>query len=419
MSAIFPRRLLATVELGPSLDAHRRTHGPLTLPEGPSEVARGTLQRAMDAVGLTGRGGSHVQSSLKLAFAAQDRRPVVVVNATEGEPASGRAHALLLHAPHLVLDGAVVLASVLGARDIAIAVADDQDLQAHAVEVAIAERSERLRFSLERPPSRYVTGEESALVRFIDGGAALPTFRVERPSFGTIGRHRAIVHNLETMAQVGLLAAHGPRWFAEVGTGSERGTTLVTLSGAVRVPGVYEVPLGAPLGAALEMAGGLTAPVAAFQVGGYGGAWLGPNRVDVALDEPSLRSVGATLGAGSIVAVPATTCVLAEASLVVRWMAGESAGQCGPCVFGLPAVASDLELLAAGRARRTDVDRLKSRLEFIEGRGACRHPDGVVRFVRSLLSVVTAHVDAHLKGGRCAAGANAGCFPLPERVEVR
>jgi NADH:ubiquinone oxidoreductase subunit F (NADH-binding) len=142
--------------------------------------------------------------------------------------------------------------------------------------------------------------------------------------------------------------------------------------------------------------------MAGYLVGGYGGAWLAPGEASTPLAPAPLARVGATLGVGIVVALSADSCGVAETARIARWMAGESAGQCGPCVYGLPAIAEDLELLAGGRADPGAIGRIDERARSIVGRGACRHPDGVARMVRSALDVFAADAADHAAGRPCA-----------------
>ena len=129
--------------------------------------------------------------------------------------------------------------------------------------------------------------------------------------------------------------------------------------------------------------------------------WIDGAEAHRGFDDDSLRPIKATTGAGIVVALPLNACGIRETARIVRWMAGESARQCGPCAFGLPALADDLELLASGRRAEQTLSRLQSRASVIEGRGACRHPDGVVRLVRSALEVFAADVVRHANGNPC------------------
>jgi len=329
---------------------------------------------------------------------------MVVVNAMEGEPASDKDRVLLTCAPHLVLDGAEVAAAVTGASEIVVCVADREGSAATSIEAAIGERRRAgvavRRISVEHPPAGYVTGEESALVGWLENRRALPFLRIDKSVPLRVGRRPALVHNAETLSQVALIARHGPEWFRRLGTDEAPGSTLVTVSGAVRYPGVMEVELGTPVADILRRAG-VDSQLSAVLVGGYGGAWLDGARLGTPYAPGPLTDAGATYGVGVVVALPVTSCGIAETARLTRYMAGESAGQCGPCVFGLPAIASDLEQLAAGRADPGVLDRLGARSAAVEGRGACRHPDGVVRMVESGLRVFANDAQSHARGLPC------------------
>jgi NADH:ubiquinone oxidoreductase subunit F (NADH-binding) len=208
------------------------------------------------------------------------------------------------------------------------------------------------------------------------------------------------VHNVETLAHMALIARFGAEWFRAVGTAGEPGSALVTLSGAVRRPGIYEIPLGLPLHELLAWAGGPSEPLAAFLIGGYAGAWVAAEDArSLALLDSDLRTVGASLGARAIFALPESVCGIVETARVTRYLAGESAGQCGPCVHGLRAIAGALEQLASGTADRRSRDpRLDRWLNLVKGRGACRHPDGAARLVESALRVFAAESERHGRG---------------------
>ncbi len=415
-----PGRLLA----GPAgnggssdLATHLATHGPLTLPGRDDGRWRAGMVRAVTESGLLGRGGGGFPAGAKWdAIGRTARRPMVVVNAMEGEPASAKDRVLLAYAPHLVLDGAEVAATVVGATEIAICVADHKDATAFSIESAIAERARngRSRFTVtvHRAPDRYVSGEESALVSWLNERPALPVLRLDKSVPLRVGRRPAMVHNAETLAQVALIARHGPAWFRRQGTTEAPGSTLVTVTGAVRFPGVLEVELGTPVIDILERSGA-DSELSAVLVGGYGGSWLGSSHLATPFAPRALASVGSTHGVGILIALSADSCGIAETARIARYMAGQSAGQCGPCVFGLPAIADDLEQLWSGRADRAVIDRIQSRSTAVDGRGACRHPDGVVRLVRSALSVFGDDARAHAEGRPCAGHGAPTVLTLP------
>jgi NADH:ubiquinone oxidoreductase subunit F (NADH-binding) len=222
-----------------------------------------------------------------------------------------------------------------------------------------------------------------------------------------------LVNNVETLAHIALIARHGDRWFRSAGVSGAPGTMLVTVSGAVTKPGVYEVELGTPIGAVLMTAGGLTERLQAILTGGYFGTWL---PVDVAWQLPlthrDLKAAGAALGAGIIIALPDGACGLAETARVVRYLAAESAGQCGPCVFGLPALADAVADLAYQGQPRS-ASQADTLLGLVEGRGACKLPDGATQLVRSALETFAADAYWHEEDGPCMGIQRRPVLPVP------
>ena len=357
---------------------------------------------AVERAGLTGHGGAGFPTARKMRAVAGRRRPVVVVNAAEGEPASRKDALLTRTRPHLVLDGAVLAADAVGAREVIVALHTGPS----SVQAAISERQtagiDPIAIKMVHVPPDYVASEETALVRFLSGAQALPTFTPPRPYERGVNGRSTLVQNAETLAHLARIARHGDQWFRSVGTPTAPGSLLMTVGGAVQRPGVYELAFGMPLSAAFDAAGGLTEPVQAVLVGGYFGAWLpAETALRVRLTPADLIAAGAALGAGVLLALPASACGLAETQRVTSWLASQSAGQCGPCTLGLPAIAEDLALLSRSGNTTNVRNRLQRRLRLVEGRGACRHPDGTARFVASALQTFEADLTRHRRGNPC------------------
>ncbi len=399
-----------------SLAEHLDLHGEL-----PRRLVPQTILRAVEEGGLRGRGGAGFPTAVKLrAVAGRRGRKVVLANGAEGEPTSGKDRVLLRYAPQLVLDGVVLAAAAVGADEAIVAVPRAATAELAALREAVGRRSRNdgVALRLAAVPDTFVAGEESALVNAVAGGPALPTSTPPRPFEKGIGGKPTLVQNVETLAHLALIARRGPAWFRELGTHDEPGSALVTLSGAVRLPGVYEVALGTPLRDLVAQAGGTTAPPRALLVGGYFGAWLDADTALACdLSDASLAAAGGMLGARAVVVLPHGSCAVAELARVARYLADESAGQCGPCVHGLAAVAGATESLLA--SDRSDDDlRIRRWLEQIRGRGGCHHPDGAARFVESALDVFAAEVARHALGRPCD-GHDLGLLPVHRRRQKR
>jgi NADH:ubiquinone oxidoreductase subunit F (NADH-binding) len=363
----------------------------------PPEISLPRLLEALDRSGLTGRGGAGFPSSIKVrSVASSRRRPVVVGNALEGEPLSSKDAVLLTRNPGLVLDGLEILGAATRARRTILAVHRDLDSDT-LIAAAVGRRAELAWLS-----GGFVAGQESALVNQLNGRLPLPGDQFRKVFEAGVDGRPTLVLNAETLAHVALIARHGADWFRSVGTADDPGTSLFTVSGAVRLPGVIEAPRGTRLADALAPA--QPDDLAAVLVGGYHGAWVPASDLDVPLTRSELAPYGASVGAGVLHVLSVDVCPLVFASRVVDYLAQESARQCGPCVNGLPRLAADLHRLAAGSRDGSlpgDLDRMA---RVVSGRGACAHPDGSSRFVVSTLDVFWSHVGSHLRG-RCPSGA--------------
>ena len=419
-------------------------------------ASRAQLLAKVAAAGLVGRGGAAFPTARKLeavhdALLRTRRSPIVVVNLMEGEPTSVKDRVLALRAPHLVIDGAIAAAQALGATEVVLCVARTEetirraaerpgesvtsspmgalDMPAATTEAAAqslsraiderrsADEATGIAVTMARPPDRYVSGEATALVRWLGGGPAMPEFRRLRVAESGVDGAPTLLDNAETFAHLALIARFGPEWFRAVGTADDPGSALVTVSGSVADAGVAEIPLGATVAQALDAAGAPSEPLQAVLLGGYGGRWLPfAAAATTALGHHGGRG---DLGPGILVALPARCCGLAETARIARYMAGEGAGQCGPCAFGLPALAQALEQLAwpkSPESAQQAAGQVARWANQIAGRGACGHPDGVVRLVRSAMTTFGEDVDRHRIGQACRHVGRAAILPVSERA---
>ncbi|MGO9900239.1 MAG: NADH-ubiquinone oxidoreductase-F iron-sulfur binding region domain-containing protein [Solirubrobacteraceae bacterium] len=399
-------RLLAGLRAGGralSLAEHERVHGPLPA------IRPAALIEVVQRSGLRGRGGADFPTARKLRAVAERRRvSAVVVNGSETEPASRKDAALLRGAPHLVLDGAVLAARAVGAGEVIVKLGEHSGGTIRSLQEAIAERgTDRVKLRVSLGPHGYVTGEESAVIQHLNGGPSRPMFVPPRPFERGYRGRPTLIHNPETLAQIALVARHGGQWYRELGTSADPGSALVTIAGAVTHPGVYELGFGTPMVDLVAAAGGSAEPLQALLIGGYFGTWVAARpALELRLAREDLRSVQCTLGAGVVIALGESACGMHESARVIAYLAEQSAGQCGPCVHGLAAIAEAFTALADGIADERERQRLLRWCTEIRGRGACHHPDGAARFAESALRVFgrCAGADAgEHRGGRCRA----------------
>jgi NADH:ubiquinone oxidoreductase subunit F (NADH-binding) len=372
--------------------SHLRRLGPLPPPMGLIE----TLERS----GLGGRGGAGFPVGTKwraIAGRPAGAPAVVLANGCEGEPLSRKDRFLMTARPHLVLDGAFLAQRSLGAERVILLVAGDLGEAHAAMAVALAERPEVERRSarLIAAPPRYVSGESSAAVNLANIGISVPTNVPPHPRQRGVDGAPTLVQNVESLAHVALIARRGDAWFRSAGRGSAAGTFLATLH-AGGTPVVRELDAGTPLGEALEAAGGSLAETRAVLLGGYFGSWMPAVEAwGLPLDGQALLTLGLSLGSGVVAALHRGGCVVCETARVMRYLAGESSAQCGPCFFGLRAIADACERVQAGRPEASELERLRRWVGELAGRGACHHPDGATGFLRSALTRFGADFEAH------------------------
>jgi NADH:ubiquinone oxidoreductase subunit F (NADH-binding) len=383
-----------------SLGEHQHRLG--TLPP-----ARRALIDSIERSNLRGKGGAGfpVATKWRSVVAQKAGTPVVLANGGEGEPLSRKDRMLMEQRPHLVIDGALLAAGAVGADEIVLYVGADHAGAIQAMVRAVTERSasERSRIRLVSAPVRYVSGEETAAVHFINAGIALPTSIPPRPFERGIDGRPTLVQNVETLAHVALIARFGDEWFRSLGVGNASGTTLVTVGGAVPQTVLIEIPLGLALADAVNAAGGITSNSDAVLLGGYFGGWVESGIAwGLPLDTEPLRQQGYSLGCGVIAVLPSGRCGVVETARILAYLAHESARQCGPCTFGLRAISASAGRIAGLAAAAGDLEHIQRWAGLLPGRGACRHPDGAAGLLASALRVFAEEFELHDIDRRCS-----------------
>ena len=365
------------------LDEHNHRLGPLP-------AAGRSLTDLVASTGLTGRGGADYPVGLKWRSiaAASKGSAVVLANGAEGEPRSKKDRLLMTTRPHLILDGAFLAAKAVGARRIVLYIGEEHHAARHAMSRALAERTdaERRLVRTVAAPARYVAGTSSAAVHHVNAGIATPTSNPPTPHERGVDGDPTLVHNVETLAHVALLAR----------TREVTGTLLITAAGGVARPGVLEANVGTTIAEVVEMAGGATEPSRAVLIGGYFGNWVEVDKaMSLPIDPQALGAYGLSLGCGVIGLLPESRCAVCEVAGIMRYLAGESSAQCGPCFFGLRALADACSRISELGANADDLRRMQRWSQDVRGRGGCHHPDGAVMFLQSALQTFRGEFALH------------------------
>ncbi|MDX6740172.1 NADH-ubiquinone oxidoreductase-F iron-sulfur binding region domain-containing protein [Actinocorallia sp. A-T 12471] len=375
------------------------------------------LLAEVERAGLRGRGGAAFPFARKArAVRAGEAAPVLVANGEEGEPASVKDRWLMRTRPHLVLDGVRLAAALVGAQDVYLYVSDPASAAslADALSAFPAEGWNEISIRVHRVEPSYVAGEETAAVRSIEGGPALPQDKPPRPFEAGVGGRPTLVSNVETLANLPVVHRLGADAYRALGTEDSPGTFLMTLSGTAH-DGLYEVPFGVTLADVLRWLGDDPARVSGALVGGYFAGVMNDRVLDLPLAYGAFAEAGSGLGCGALAVVGDDGCPVAVAAAVMDYFARENAGQCGSCFNGTAAMAGALDALRDHTAEEADLDRLRRWATDLRGRGACGTLDGATNVAASLLREFPARVADHL-AGRCDACPDATPGKVPFAV---
>jgi len=379
----------------------------------------GTLG-ALKQSGLRGLGGAGFGTGLKweIVRAAVGEPKYVVCNADESEPGTIKDRFILEHVPHLVVEGMILAGLVTGAREGIIYIRHEYEAQAERLEQELARCREAgllgpAALGPGRPfamrvfvsPGGYICGEESALLEALEGKRAEPRNKPPFPGTHGLWQKPTVINNVETFACVPVILVKGPEAFKRLGTGGAFGLKFVGVSGHVRRPGVYEVPMGTSAREVIfDRAGGVAEGrrFKAFAPSGPSSGYLPAATVDVALDFNALAAAGSMLGSGAIVVCDDTACMLDMALNSVRFFRNESCGKCVPCRVGTAKLVSMLE--GATRGAGADLALLDELAAAMRSASICGLGQIAPAPIVSVLAHFRDEVDEHLLRRRCPAG---------------
>lgn len=368
---------------------------------------------------LRGRGGAGFPAGLKWGFMPQDAEvKYLCVNTDEGEPGTFKDRELIEKDPHQVIEGAIIAAYAVGAQHAYVYIRGEFFKGMKSWIKAIADAYQygylgqnvlgtgfSLDMTVHRGAGAYICGEETAMIESLEGRRGEPRLKPPYPAqIGYLGQP-TLVHNVETLANVPHIVLNGPEWYASIGTEKSTGPKLFCVSGNVRRPGVYELPLGTPLSEIIyDCAGGVPddRKIKAVIPGGASTPLLTGEQLDVHMDFESLVAAGSALGTGAVIVIAEGQCMVDVARRTARFFAHESCGRCTPCRVGSVRILEILENIEAGRASPGDIDRLYSLCEGIDGRTFCPMGDAQVAPLRSVLDRFGDEFRQHIADGRCA-----------------
>jgi len=370
--------------------------------------------------GLRGRGGSGFPTGKKweMVYGQKEKERYLVCNAGESEPGTYKDRFLIQRVPHKLLEGIIIASYTVGAH-----VGYLFTKEKYTEEVALLERAIQdakgvgylgqnimgsgfnLEIKLFRGPNTYVSGEETAMLQVIQG---FPGYPKEKPPYYPtvygLNKKPTLVNNAETLSNIPGILSHGADWFSGIGVSSCTGTMLFSVSGAVKRPGVYELPMGTPMRELIYGCGqGIRAgkAIKAIFPGGPSSSLLTEENLDLPMDFDSFRKAGTSLGSAGMLVFDEDACMVSAMLDFSRFFAKESCGQCPPCVLGTVHMAELLERIESGEGQKGDLNALIQLCQIVKGKGICTVVTGASLAVQSTLTHFMDEYESHLEGRAC------------------
>ncbi len=387
-----------------SLKDYEKTGGYQALKKVVGKVQPADVTQLVMKSGLRGRGGAGFPTGVKWNFLPKDYKgpKYLCCNADESEPGTFKDRQLMERDPHQVLEGIAIAAYAIGAESSYIYIRGEFVLGAHILDKAVAEARAagylgqnvlgsgvNIQIYVHRGAGAYICGEETALLESLEGKRGLPRVKPPFPATSGLYGKPTVVNNVETLANLPHIVTRGPEWFAAIGSAPKStGTRIFCVSGHVKNPGNYEVPMGITLRELIfEHAGGMRSDkkLKAIIPGGASAPFLTEQHLDVKLDFESVAQAGSMLGSGGVTVMEEGTSMVWAALRLMEFFFHESCGKCSPCREGSSWLTQTVRRILAKRGRMEDLETLKQLCQNIAGRTVCAFGDAEVAPIMSTL----------------------------------
>ena len=377
------------------------------------------------ASNLRGRGGAGFPAGMKWSFVpkASDKPKYLCVNADEGEPGTFKDRYIMMDDPHALLEGALICCYAIQAHAAYIYVRGEFKDPIARLEEAIQEARQggligknvmgsgfAVDIFVHPGAGSYVCGEETALIESNEGHRGMPRLKPPFPAVVGLFGGPTVINNVETLACLPHIVKNGAEWFVGLGSENNAGTKLYGVSGHVKKPGLYELPMGTNLKEIIyDVCGGIRGDRALKGVipGGSSCPVLLPDEIDIKMDFDSLAKAGSMLGSGGVIVMDETTCMVAAAARLAKFYAHESCGQCTPCREGVTWISKILNRIEAGGGKPGDCELLLDLCDSVQGNTVCPLGDACAMPMRAFVKKYREEFEAHIKAKKCTVG------PLP------
>jgi NADH-quinone oxidoreductase subunit F len=384
-----------------------------------SKVPPGDVIETVKKSNLRGLGGAGFSVGMKWSFVPKEtaKPKYLVVNADEGEPGTFKDKYLMVHAPHLLLEGMILASYAVGIHKAYIYIRKEYEVPYRRMQAAVDEAYARgilgksvlgtgfaLDVVVHRGAGAYICGEESALLESLEGKKGFPRLKPPFPAVSGLFGCPTVINNVETLSYLPFIFTRGAEWFAGLGSEKNGGMKLYCVSGRVVRPGVYELPMGTPLRDIIfKHAGGIAngGPLKAVIPGGISANILTADEIDVKMDFDSLKAAGTMLGSAGVMVFDESVCMVKALYYATKFFAHESCGQCSPCREGTGWVHRIVGRIMDGKGRVQDLDQLLDIAAFIGGNTICAFGDAAAMPVTSYIKKFRAEFEYHIEHKRC------------------
>ncbi len=408
-----------------ALEVYRRHGGYEALAKALLDYQPDQLVELIKQSGLRGRGGAGFPTGMKWGFLAKNDKPrYLCCNADESEPGTCKDRVLMETIPHRLIEGVIITSYACRVTTAFIYVRGELAKAGRQVERAVQEAYNAgligknilgSNYSLEvivhRGAGAYICGEESALMESLEGRRGYPRLKPPFPAVVGLYGGPTVINNCETLSTIPLIVARGAAWYASFGTEKSKGTRMFCLSGHVKKPGNYELPLGTPLRTLIydeEYGGGILGDkqLKAIIPGGSSTFILGPDKIDTPLDFESIAAAGSMLGSGGVIVMNEDTCIVGAILRMTEFYRDESCGKCTPCREGTYWLTEILERLEHGQGQQKDIELLRDICDNISGKSFCPLGDAATSCITSGIKLFREEFEYHVQHGHCMVGAH-------------
>jgi NADH-quinone oxidoreductase subunit F len=380
----------------------------------------------MKKSGLRGRGGAGFPTGLKWSFLAKNSMPrYLCCNCDESEPGTFKDRMIMEVCPHRLIEGVIITSYACNVKTAFIYVRGELAKAGRQVERAVAEAYEAgligsnilgssysLDIIVHRGAGAYICGEESSLMESLEGRRGYPRLKPPFPAVVGLYGGPTVINNCETLTSIPSIIANGADWYASFGTEKSKGTRVYCLSGEVKKPGNYELPLGVPMRTLIydeQYGGGILGDheLKAVIPGGSSTFILGADKIDTPMDYEAIAAAGSMLGSGGVIVISNNSCIVGAVLRMSEFYRDESCGKCTPCREGTYWLVEILERLEHGKGRESDIELLRDICDNIAGKSFCPLGDAATSCITSAIKLFRAEFEYHVREGHCMDGKGA------------